>query len=89
MKGKNEGIWKEYFMDECAVMETDEERRLAKTAADLHERAVALLNGEQEEAVSKYIEALYGVEAAFAEKAFLKGCRFAFSFLMEAGILGK
>ena len=46
MKETLEKLWNEYLLDECAEIDTDEERKLTK-------------------------------------KAFLRGCKFAVSFLLE------
>ena len=89
MKKTLEKIWREYLSSECAVMDTDEERRLTKKAAELHEKADVLLDKEQRAAVEKIIDALCDVNAIFTKKAFLKGCEFATSFLLESGNLGK
>ena len=89
MKETLEGLWNEYLMAECAVIETDEERRLTKRSGELHERANSLLNREQEEAVNTYVDALCDVEALFVKKAFFKGCHFALSIFLEAGNFGK
>ena len=85
MKETLERLWNEYLLDECAVIDTDEERMLAKKAVELHEKANALLNKEQEEHVEKYVDALCDIEVLFAKKAFFKGCEFAVSFLLESG----
>ena len=79
----------EYLSDECAAIDTDEERRLTEKTVELHEKINALLNKEQEEAVGKYIDAVCDIEAVFTKKAFFKGCEFAVSFLLEAGNFGK
>ena len=84
-----ERLWNEYLFDECAFMNTDEERRLAKKAVELHEVASALLNKEQEKAVEAYVDALCDAEALLSRKAFFKGCEFAASFLFEIGHSGK
>ena len=89
MKETVEKLWDEYFLHECAEMDTEEERRLTQKAAELHETANALLDGEQKAAVETYVAALCDVEALFVKKAFFKGCEFAVSFLSEAGYLGK
>ena len=89
MRGILEKLWGEYFWDKCAVMDTKEERELTKRAAELHETANALLNKEQKDAVEKYVDALCDAEALFMKKTFFKGCEFAVSFILEAGILGK
>ena len=83
MKETLEKLWNEYLLDECAEIDTDEERKLTKKAVELHEGANALLNKEQQDAVEKYVDALCDVEALFAKKAFLRGCKFAVSFLLE------
>lgn len=89
MKETLEKLWNEYLLDECAVIDTDEERNLTKKAAELHEKANALLNKEQQEAIEKYVDALFDIEALFAKNAFCKGCEFAVSFLLEARNLEK
>ncbi|MBR2311764.1 MAG: hypothetical protein IKA46_00540 [Clostridia bacterium] len=89
MKETLEKLWNEYLLDECAVIDTDEERKLTKKAAELHEKANALLNKEQQEAIEKYVDALFDIEALFAKNAFCKGCEFAVSFLLEARNLEK
>ncbi|MBQ8371438.1 MAG: hypothetical protein IJX38_00660 [Clostridia bacterium] len=89
MKKVLEKLWNEYLSDECAAIDTDEERCLAKKSVELHEKASALLSKAQEDAVEKYVDALCDIEILFARKAFFKGCEFALSFLLEAGNLGK
>ena len=81
-----EKLWNEYLSDECAVLCTDEERMLAKKALGLHEKASVMLNRSQEEAVEKYLDAICDIDALFVKKAFLKGCEFTFSFLLETGL---
>ena len=89
MRETLEKLWNEYLLDECAVINSDEERNLTQKTAELHEKANALLNREQKEAVEKYVDVLCDIEALFVKKAFLKGCEFAVSFLLEAGDLKK
>ena len=86
MKKTLERLWDEYFLELCAVIDTEEERKLIKEIADLHKKASALLEKEQEKAVEKYVDALYDMQALFVKKAFCKGCKFAASFLLEIGI---
>lgn len=87
MKKTLEKLWIEYLSDECAMIDTEEERNLTKKTVMLHEKATALLNKEQEEAVEKYVDALCEIEAVFVKKAFVKGCEFAVSFLLEVANL--
>ena len=89
MKETLEKLWNEYLMDECAAIDTDEERALTKQTIALHEKASALLDKEQTDAVEKYVDALCEIEAVFVKKAFCKGCEFAVSFLLETGIFSK
>ncbi len=89
MKETLESLWSEYFSDECAVIDTDEERRLAKKAEELYEKADALLDKKQEAALEEYVAALCDIEALFVKKAFFKGCEFAVSFLLETRSFGK
>ncbi len=85
MKETLEKLWNGYFLDECAMVDTDEERKMTKNAIELHEQANSLLNKDQKDAVEKYVDALCEAEALFVKKAFFKGCEFAVSFLLEAG----
>ena len=89
MKKTLEKLWNEYLSDECAVIDTDEERTLMRKTIELHETANALLNKEQEAAVEKYVDSLCDLEAFFVKKAFFKGCEFAVSFLLETGFSKK
>ncbi len=89
MKETLEKLWNEYLLDECALIDTDEERKLTKMTGELHEKANALLNDEQKGAMQKYIDTLCDLEALFAKKAFFKGCEFTASFLFEASSLEK
>ena len=84
MKETLEKLWADYLSDECAAIDTDEERILTRKAAELHEEADALLNEAQKDAVEKYVDALCNAEALFVKKAFFKGCEFSVSFLLEA-----
>ena len=84
MKETLEKLWNEYLMDECAAIDTDEERLLTKKTVDLHEKANTLLNKEQADAVEQYVDALCDIEALFVKKAFCKGCEFAVSLFLEA-----
>lgn len=89
MKKTLEKLWNDYLSDECAKIDTDEERSLTKKTSELHEKANTLLNKDQKDSVEKYVDALCDLETLFVKKAFLKGCEFAFSFLLEAGNFGK
>jgi len=79
-----EKLWYNYLLDECGVINTEEERLAVRKSAELHEKANLLLTDEQKDAVEKFVDALSNAEALFAKKAFIKGCAFAVSFLREA-----
>ena len=89
MKQALEELWNEYLSEECSRIDTEEERKLLKNAAELHKKASELLNGKQINAVEKHLEALCEIHAFFAKKAFFKGCELAISLLLEAGKFGK
>ena len=89
MKETLEKLWNEYFADECAVMNTEQERSLIKKAVQAQKTAYELLTKEQSEATQKYIEILYEMQGFFGKKAFFLGCEFATSFFLEAGRFGK
>ena len=55
MKETLEKLWNEYLLDECAGIDTNEERELTKNTAELHEKANALLNKEQRDAVKNML----------------------------------
>ena len=84
MKRMLEKLWSEYLAEECAVMDSEEERRLVRVAAEKHEKAEAWLTEEQRAAVEEYAEALHDSHSLFVKKAFLKGCELATAFLIEA-----
>ena len=84
MKETLKRLWHEYLLEECSTINTDEERRLTKKALELHDKANALLDKDQQKAVEDYFDALCDVDAVFARKAFICGCSFAVSFLLEA-----
>lgn len=84
MKETLKKLWNEYLLDECALTNTDEERKLTKKCAELHEKVNELLNKEQEVAMEKYVDAKCDIDTLFAKKAFCKGCEFAISFLLES-----
>ena len=89
MKQTLERLWNDYLLEENATLGTDEERRLTKESAALYEKARAMLNAEQTEAVQKYIDALCTLDALFAQRAFMAGCKFAVSFILESGDLSR
>ena len=86
MKNAMNKLWDEYFNEECAVIDTDEERAILRTVIESEEAACASLTQEQRERVEEYAEAIYKGEGAHVKKAFFKGCEFAASFLVSLGI---
>ena len=78
-----EKLWYDLFEEECAVIETEEERRLAKEAVELHKMANKLLTEKQSCAVEKYVETLCAINSSMVKKAFCMGCEVAASFLLE------
>ena len=83
MKGMLERLWYACFAEECATIDTEEERMLAKKAIEKSAEANALLSKEQSKAVEKHIEVLFELQEALIKKAFFKGCELAASFLLE------
>ena len=81
-----EKMWNEYFLEECARIESAEERELEKKAALMHERANELLTVE---AIEKYVEALHAVQGCFIKKAFFKGCEYAIALFFGAELANK
>lgn len=85
MKKTIEALWFEYYADKCAAIETEEERRLTKRTAELHERANAMLSEEQRAAVESFVDALCEVQESYTKKAFRAGCELTLSFFLDAG----
>ena len=55
MNDTMERMWNEYFLEKCSIMDTEEERRLANMAAQMHKKTMVLLNAEQAESVEEYV----------------------------------
>ncbi len=85
MKETLENLWNDYLLDASATMDSDEERELAKKAIELHQSVITLLNTEQIDAVEKYVDILLQIDSLFTKRAFMTGCEFAVSFLLESG----
>lgn len=80
-----EKLWSEYFAEECSIADGREERLLLKKSAELSRALSEQLSQSEREALEKYTEAIYDMQAAFMKKAFLKGAEFTFSFLAQVG----
>ena len=78
-----EKLWNEYFAEECAVIDTEEERTLIRKVAEMHQKANELLTKEQCDALEKCIEALYETQSLCVKKAFFKGVKLAIALLLE------
>ena len=83
MKKIIEKLWNEYFADECSAIESQEEKELSKKAMEMHEKAIELLEKEQNEVVERYIDVMCEISDSFSKKAFFKGCSFALLFVFE------
>ena len=88
MKETLERLWSEYLREECSKIETEEERELIRKTADHHESLNELLNKEQRDAVEEYVDSLFEMLSFSIKKAFIKGCEFSVSFLLESGKFG-
>ena len=80
-----EKLWSEYFAEECSIADGREERLLLKKSAELSRALSEQLSQSEREALEKYTEAIYDMQAEFMKKAFLKGAEFTFSFLAQVG----
>ncbi len=89
MKKTLERLWYDYLSDECGKFDTEEEKELLSILIEKHEAVNKELTKEQIKLVEKYADALSKVNVSFAKKAFIKGCEFATSFLIESGNLEK
>ncbi len=89
MKKILEKLWVEYLAEECAIMDTEQERELTRRARERHKTVIELLTNEQHEAVEAYVEILCEIQDGFVKKAFFKGCEFTAAFLIEVGFSEK
>lgn len=76
-------LWRDYFSEDCAVISTEKERELSAKLSSARKRLCEILTKEQEFAVEGYIEAFHGLSSSLAEKAFIQGCKFTASFLLD------
>ena len=76
-------LWNEYFAEECAALDTEEERALVRRATEARRIANEILTKEQGAAMEQYVEIVYEIQNCQGKKAFAKGCEFATSFLFE------
>ena len=83
MKKTLEKLWNEYLSQECATINTDEEKKAIEDAVQLHESLNTLLNESQQCAVEKYTDALHNANSIYAKKAFFKGCEFSMLLILE------
>ena len=89
MKNTLEKLWEEYFSEECAILDTEEERELISLTAEANKAVNDLLTKEQRISVERFVELLHEMNGIALKKAFCKGCEFTASFLLEAGNLEK
>lgn len=86
MQAPLEKLWNDYFADECAVIDTEEEKAMAKKAVEIHEAASKSLTKEQIDEIEKYVDVLCEIQYSLVKKAFFKGCEFCAAFLFEMGL---
>ena len=83
MLGILEKIWNEYLAEECATMEDEEEKALAKRAVAMGKAWREMLSDEARDAVEKYIDLLCELQDALVKRAFRQGCEFTANFFLE------
>lgn len=84
-----EKLWNEYLAEECAEIDTEEERSLVKKAAEMHKSVNESLTKAQSDAMEKYVESLYEIQSFCLKKVFLRGCKFATCFFLEVISFGE
>ena len=89
MKNTLEKLWEEYFSEECAILDTEEERELISLTAEANKAVNDLLTKEQRISVERFVELLHEMNGITLKKAFCRGCEFATSFLLETSGLKK
>ena len=83
MKKRLEKLWCDYFFDECSMLD-DKDRILNKKALVLHDDMLSSMNENQKEKIEKYLDCIFEMNENFGKKAFIKGCEFSASFLIES-----
>lgn len=76
-------LWNEYLIDDCAIFDTDEERGLSKRVSELHGQMAAMLDRKSLSLVEEYVSLLLELEGILSRKAFIRGCEFSASFILE------
>ena len=89
MKTIMEKLWNEYLFGECSIMDTEEERALAKAVVEKQKKINERLTREQSDAMDAYMDAVYALQGCFVKKVFFKGCAFAASLLFAFGMMEK
>ncbi len=79
-----EKLWRECFAEECAAIDSEEEKAIIKKAGEIHSAVNEALTKEQSKVNEAYIEALYKMQQIFVKKAFFKGYELAISMLFGA-----
>ena len=89
MKNTLEKLWEEYFSEECAILDTEEERELISLTAEVNKAVNDLLTKEQQRNVEKFVDLIHEMHGISLKKAFCMGCEFATSFLLETSGIKK
>ena len=82
MRATMEKLWVEYASQECAIMDTEEERTLAKRALESYDAAKKTLSPSQRDAIERYVDALCELQGYAVRRAFLCGGELATLFLL-------
>lgn len=82
-------LWNEYFAEKCAVLDTQEEKTLARKAVEIRQTVNEWLTKEQSEVMEKYMEVVYELQGLSVKKAFFRGCELVTSFFFEIGNFGE
>ena len=83
MKKITESLWNDYLADECAMLDTEEEKDLSKRISETHEELAKTFTKEQNKAIDALIDLLCELDGILAKKAFTKGCELTANFLLE------
>lgn len=78
-----EKLWSDHFAEECAVIDGEKQKDLAKKALEQHRVINEMMTELQRDALEKYLEILFQMQDEFVKRAFFKGCEFASAFLLE------
>ena len=82
MKSVLEKLWFDYISDESNKI-SEEEKAIVEKLNSFHDILVEKLDKKQCEELEEYIDLTCELDSLYTKSAFIKGCKFTASFLIE------